>query len=51
MINESKDDFRLNTSRVANNPENTVEGVGDKIKPGIKAMTNKIKDPMKIWWA
>ena len=48
MINESKDDFRLNTSRVANNPENTVEGVGDKIKPGIIVMTIKIKDSMKI---
>lgn len=48
MTNERKDVFRQNTSPIANNSENTVEEVGDKIKPGIKATTMKIKDPMKI---
>jgi hypothetical protein len=45
--NYRKYDFRQNTSRVANNSENIVDGGGDKIKAGIKAMTKKIKDPDK----
>ncbi|MDF0682101.1 MAG: hypothetical protein P0116_14175 [Candidatus Nitrosocosmicus sp.] len=43
--NDRKVDFRQNTSRVANNSENSLDEAGDKIKAGIKAMTKKIKDP------
>lgn len=45
--NDRKDDPRQNISRVANNSENRVDEVGDKIKAGIKAMTKKVKDPDK----
>ncbi len=44
--NTSRDHLRQNTNPSANDNENNLDEVGDKIKAGIKAM-KKIEDPDK----
>ena len=45
--NTSRDHLRQNANPSANDNENNLDEVGDKVKAGIKAMKKKIEDPDK----